>query len=303
MISFAVGAATALVLVAVARLVARALPPVAATAVTALTALAAMALWLADMALLAAPLVGRVPALAALGHWSGVGLATHNTVPTWVSATACGVLVVAGAGVGALATRARPSARSLWLLAKHAPACTADGFSVVRSDRAFALALPGWPGRVVLSSAMLRALEPDEREAVLAHERCHLHCGHYLCRWLIRLAAALFPPAHALVGECDYALERWADESAARVVGDRDLVARALARAALAGQPASWAGAMAFPRHAVTRRVSALLAEPLSMRWGGIGTLSAVWLVAMVAAGLSAHQTEIAFEAARRLFT
>ncbi len=307
MIGFVVGVLAALVLVVAARSVARALPPVAAVAVTTITGLVAMAIWLGNMALLSSMLVGRVPALAALGHWSGKGLAAHDAAPVWVSATACAVLVEALAGVGALALRAWPSAQSMWLLAKHSPACTSDGFSVVRSDRAFAVALPGWPGspgwpgQVVVSSAMLRVLQPDEREAVMAHERCHLRCGHYLCRWLVRASAALFPPAIALVGECDFALERWADESAARSVGDRALVARALARAALAGQPAAFPGAMAFPRHAVTRRVHELLAKPLPMRWGGIVALGALCLVAMAAATLAAHETEVAFELAKRL--
>jgi len=51
---------------------------------------------------------------------------------------------------------------------------------VVQHDRLAAYCLPGRGGRIVLTSAALAALRPDELAAVLAHERAHLSGRHHL---------------------------------------------------------------------------------------------------------------------------
>ncbi len=56
-----------------------------------------------------------------------------------------------------------------------------------------AYALPGLPGRVVVSTGMLDALNDADRKAMLAHERAHLACHHYAFVAAAHLAAACNP--------------------------------------------------------------------------------------------------------------
>jgi hypothetical protein len=75
-------------------------------------------------------------------------------------------------------------------------------------------------------------------------------------------AAAVNPlliPARTAV---TYLVERWADEEAADAVSDRDLVARTVARAALATIEQSPAPALGLTGGVIVRRVSALQRPP-----------------------------------------
>src|ERR1019366_3181879 len=94
-------------------------------------------------------------------------------------------------------------------------------------------------GRVGVSTAMLRALPPDERRVLLAHEAAHLRHHHHLYVQLAELGAAANPLLRPLALAVRDGTERWADEDAAAEVGDRALAARALARAGLARALAS----------------------------------------------------------------
>lgn len=111
-----------------------------------------------------------------------------------------------------------------------------SGLVVAEWDEPHALAVPGRPGHVLVTTGMLRALDAGERRAMLAHERAHLTGRHdRLVSWAS--AAAAVDPFLARVRDAvAHQAERWADEEAAAVVGDRALVARAVARAALAGR-------------------------------------------------------------------
>ncbi|MGW3622152.1 M56 family metallopeptidase [Streptomyces sp. NPDC000880] len=142
----------------------------------------------------------------------------------------------------------------------------ADGELVVlKDDSPDAYALPGRPGRIVVTTGMLRALSAAEREALFAHERAHLRGHHHLFVAVVDLAALCHPGLRALREPLSYALERSADEAAARAVGDRHLAARAIGRAALAirAMPSPGAGrpgfALAAAAGPVPRRVAALL--------------------------------------------
>lgn len=109
-----------------------------------------------------------------------------------------------------------------------------EGVVVADLDTPMAVAVPGRPGHVLVTTAMLRLLDRRERAAMYAHERAHLRHRHHLLVTAAAAAAAVNPllgPARDAVA---YLIERWADEDAAAEVGDRDLVARAVARAALA---------------------------------------------------------------------
>ncbi|MGW0855934.1 M56 family metallopeptidase [Streptomyces sp. NPDC002690] len=156
------------------------------------------------------------------------------------------------------------------------------GVSVVESPVPYAYALPGGlrpahrrrsarrgdprggrkggTGRVVVSSALLDCLEPPEREALFAHERAHLVGRHHRYLLLTQLAARANPFLVPLRTAVAYSAERWADEEAARAVGSRRVVARAVGKAALVSAGSPYGGLAAFAVEGpVPRRVAALL--------------------------------------------
>jgi Zn-dependent protease with chaperone function len=109
---------------------------------------------------------------------------------------------------------------------------------VLASPRPFAYTLGGRSGGVVVSRGMLGLLDDDERDAMLAHELAHLHLRHHrLLGFAQVVTAALMPVApavHQAAASLARELEVIADQAAAGAVGDRRVVARALAKAALA---------------------------------------------------------------------
>ncbi|MFD8783477.1 M56 family metallopeptidase [Kitasatospora sp. NPDC059599] len=144
--------------------------------------------------------------------------------------------------------------------------------AVLDDERADAFALPGRlprpgrpgePGRIVVTSGMLRALSGPERSALLAHERAHLAARHHVFLAFAEHAAHVHPALRALRTPLGYHLERWADEVAAARVGDRTVTARAVGRAALAASrsPRPDRPRLAPAAHSgpVPRRVAALL--------------------------------------------
>jgi beta-lactamase regulating signal transducer with metallopeptidase domain len=109
-----------------------------------------------------------------------------------------------------------------------------SGLIVVDDETPTAFAVAGVPGHVVVSTAMLEALDAPERKVLLAHEAAHLRHHHHVFTQLAQLSAAANPLLRPLARVIVANTERWADEVAAQEVGSRDLVARGLARAALA---------------------------------------------------------------------
>lgn len=85
-------------------------------------------------------------------------------------------------------------ARALAESFRRAGRLPADGSVVVLPGPAIeAYALPGWPGRIVVSGRLLSALDDDGRTALLAHERAHLAARHHLFAAAAHLAAAANP--------------------------------------------------------------------------------------------------------------
>ncbi|EXG79740.1 M56 family metallopeptidase [Cryptosporangium arvum] len=109
-----------------------------------------------------------------------------------------------------------------------------DGVLIVDDPDPEAYAVPGRPGLVVMHTGLLEVLAPGEQEVVLAHERSHLRRRHYAHVLLVRVTTWLNPLLRPLVASVTEQVERWADEDAAREVGDRTVAARAIAKAALA---------------------------------------------------------------------
>lgn len=191
--------------------------------------------------------------------------------------------------------------------------------AVLPDTEPYAYALPGLPGRrgrVVVSTAMLACLDEGERRVLVAHEQAHLAARHHRCLLLAQLAARANPLLAPLREAVAYSAERWADEEAARVVGSRRTVARAVARAALVSRHAPAPGLVAFAQPGpgagagagaqpgpgpgpVPRRVAALLApEPPGRSWPPTGTAAglAAWVAAAgtAASALSALTAAVA---------
>ncbi|MGX1956005.1 M56 family metallopeptidase [Streptomyces anulatus] len=167
----------------------------------------------------------------------------------------------------------------------------------------YAYALPGSPGRVMVSTALLASLEPAEHRAVFAHERAHLAGRHHRLLLATRLAGCVNPLLWPLLGALVYSTERWADEEAARVTGDRRLTARAVGKAALVSRPVR--GGAAFAAFAaagpVPRRVAALLG-PVPPDRGWPPALTPAGVAALVAAAGTTVSALSALNAAVALF-
>lgn len=147
--------------------------------------------------------------------------------------------------------------------------------AVLPDGAPYAYALPGGRrDRVVVTTALLACLEPAERRALFAHERAHLAARHHRLLLAVRLAARANPFLRPLRTAVSYTAERWADEDAARAVGSRRVVARAIGKAALvsAGSPAATLAGFAASGP-VPRRVAALLGPaPAARSWPPVFT-------------------------------
>ncbi|MEU5284274.1 M56 family metallopeptidase [Streptomyces sp. NPDC020755] len=175
--------------------------------------------------------------------------------------------------------------------------------AVLPDDVPYAYALPGSPGRVMVSTALLASLEPAEHRALFAHERAHLAGRHHRLLLATRLAGCVNPLLWPLLGALVYSTERWADEEAARVTGDRRLTARAVGKAALVSRPVP--GGAAFAAFAaagpVPRRVAALLG-PVPPDRGWPPALTPAGVAAFVAAAGTTVSALSALNAAVALF-
>jgi Zn-dependent protease with chaperone function len=303
-----------------ARPLADRLPPVAATWLLTLSAIVLAAASSAVLGLLALTALVRIPFVESLGGMSRPVISQDDPASLPV-AIAAGALLAAAVTMACRALWRR--AKALLAAGREAQRLPGTGQVVVTEDEsADAYTLPGLPCRIVVTSGMLRALSDPERQVLLAHERAHASALHYLFTTAARLAAAANPLLRPVAVAVGYTVERWADERAAAVTGDRQVTARAIARAALAttaappGRPAPGAsalgvtglgvaglgtallGAMSVPagmRRAgpVPRRVAALLSPPPRPHL----LLLAAVLVLVVVSGVSA------LEAAKDLHT
>jgi Zn-dependent protease with chaperone function len=255
----------------------------------------------AALALLVASAAAQVPVLAAMGHYSQPVL--HRGDPTSAVTGAVAAFVLTAAAL-AVAITFRCRARALAESYRRAARLPDDGTVVVVPGPAIeAYALPGSPGRIVVSGRLFESLDEAGRAALLAHERAHLAGRHHLFATVAYLAAAANPVLLPLARAVDYTVERWADEHAAHVTGDRRLVAATIGQVAMLAtpvhRPAATLGIVAArARRAsvrsrrisvawagpVPRRVAALLAPPPRTR----RLLLAMAVLVVLAAGVSA---------------
>jgi len=96
-----------------------------------------------------------------------------------------------------------------------------------------AYSLPGPRPTVVVSRGMSALLDRDEFRVVLAHERAHAELRHDLALLAGRVCVVAMPLLAPMMRVLEHAIEREADEVAARECGNRRLVARAVAKVAL----------------------------------------------------------------------
>lgn len=249
-----------LVFAAVAPAAGRRLPPAAATRLLAAGAVLAAGCGGVVLAVLASIWVGQIGEVARWGHWSPVVLHADSPVPLPVGVIAGAVLLpLAAFGVRVAAGRCRA------LVQVHRACRRLAGpgqVAVVDSDVPDAFTTPERLGRIVVTTALRAALDDDQYAALLAHERSHLAHRHAWWRLAADLAAAVNPLLRRTAAAVAQATEQWADEDAATAVGDRTLVARAVAAAALATRHRRATPVPAATGGQAPRRVRALLAPP-----------------------------------------
>ncbi len=231
------------------------------------------------MVVLAVGFLVHLPYLGGGFVWCQTVLGFHASVNPWLGAATTGFLAVGIVRAG----------RSVRAWRRHRCA-DAGAPALVESDEWFAYSLPGPGQRVAVSAGLVEALNGDELEIVLAHERghaCHRHDRHLLAA---ELAAGLVPPLEWLRRRLRFALERWADEVAVDAIGgDREKVAFTLARVALgpAEMPEAFA---AFNGLGVPARVEALLRpRPLSNEGFWSSTIGVGVVAVLLAAAVQGH--------------
>jgi len=265
----------------------------------------------AALALLAAYAAAPAPVLAALGDYSQSVM--RRLDPISASTGAVAALALAGAAVG-VAVIFRNRARALSESYRRSAGLGARGSIVVVPGPAIeAYALPGRPGRIVVSGRLLDRLDAGSRAALIAHERAHLAGRHHLFASVARLAAAANPMLLPVARSVEYTVERWADEHAASVTGDRRLVAETIGQVALLASPRprqaprialgivgqftervslAWAGP-------VPRRVAALLTGPPRRRTLLVAASAAIVVLAGVSALEAARDLHALLELAQ----
>lgn len=220
----------------------------------------------------------------------GVDRGVTSSVPDVLAVAAAAWLLVAGLRALGVVLARRRMHRGL-----HAAVagidCTSDGVTVIADPRPEAFAVPACrpaPARIVVTEGMLRALGPRQRLAMYAHERAHLDGRHHRLRAVAEVAAAVNPALGPASRAMAHLCERSADERAAAHVGDRGLVAEAVAMAALAsratGSPA-YHRTLGFGHLGVVQRVAALHRPARTHRRVVALVAGAAVLVVLLAAG------------------
>lgn len=249
---------------------------------------------LAARALLIVGIAAASAWLWLLAALSVAGLAEQESIERWIGW--CPRLYLADGhvplwlGLGAfvlLVASLRGLARAFGAqvrLRRALPRCDDTGVLVVDSMTPRAFAVPGQGGGVVVSRGMIAALDADEQRVLWAHERAHLRNHHHRFLAAADLMVGVLPVLGPVARRLEFAIERWADEDSAERTGDRRVVARAIAKAALASidQPDV---RMAMAGCGVPARVEAMLAGPRST--GLAATVSPVVVAGLATASVA----------------
>lgn len=232
--------------------------------------------------LLALTLFDDIPPLSALDNKPHLGL--PKPVPGPVALCAA---ILLGAGAVRLILGVRR--RAAFVDRLRGLGRPAAGLVVADWEQPYAVAVPGRPGHIVTTSGMLRLLDGDERRVLFAHENSHLARDHHRLVAVASWAGAVNPLLVPVAALIRHLVERWADEDAVAEVGDRALVARAVAKASLATAGYRMADALGLDGAGSVQRVTALM-QPRSPRQTGrlaaVATLSLCMLLATVVASV-----------------
>jgi Zn-dependent protease with chaperone function len=169
----------------------RRLPPALATRVLVGGGLAVTGSALFVLAVVAFTWIGQLPAIAALGPWSPATLRHDSPIPDAAAAGATLLLALLAAQVARIVLRRSRALLAVSRSCRHLP--EASALVVVDSDAADAFTTPQRHGRIVVTTGLLRALDPAERRVVLAHEASHLEHRHPWWLLAAELAAVLNP--------------------------------------------------------------------------------------------------------------
>ena len=252
-------------------------------------AVIAAANWFAFLVIIAFTGLGRISFVASQGHWSAARWRGLDPVGIW-TARAAGVVLIACLGWFAVTFVRQLSARRA-VRALNGGFGTDETLVIVDDEAPHAYSIGGRRPRIVISRGLLQELSAAERRAVLSHEAAHVQHHHDVHLLVVRLAAAMNPMLHRFVATAVFAVERWADEQTATVVGDRRLVARTLVRAALAGVGSVGRpdAALAHAASDVHHRVTALLAGPPRQRWSVTSATTLLLLATLMSPLLAAN--------------
>jgi hypothetical protein len=281
---------------------ARRLPPAVATFLLSIGGLLAATGSATSLGLLGFTLVGQSRLLAEQGQWSNSALRHGDPVAAPVAALALILLAVLTVRVVTATTGRLLALRDAYRLAAALPA-TGGELTVIDHPDGHAYAVPGRPGRIVVSRGLLRDLDTHQRRALLAHERAHLTHRHYLHHAVAYLAAAANPLLRRLPAAVALSTERWADESAATRCR-RETVADALTRTASRGSgllrvPATVLGVAVTE---LATRIQALRDPAPRLRLWRVALLITLLVATAAAVIEAAHDTERLFELAQAAY-
>ncbi|GHF50458.1 Zn-dependent protease with chaperone function [Amycolatopsis bartoniae] len=264
--------AVPLIVLLAARLLGDRLRPDTAARVFAWTALVAAGAAAVNLLAFAVTAVAEIPVVARTFDWSRAVVAAGTAPVPEVSWLALGWVVVAAGAVVHVVRRRRRALRGARREAALLPA--GEDVVLVPDPGADAFALPGKPGRIVVTTGMRKLLDERQYSALLAHERAHLAGDHHVLVWLGELAAAVHPLLRPVARRVGFLVERAADESAVRELGDRRQVAVAIGTAALAttepARPGARLMALGSSPGVVPDRVRALLRPGRAARWQAV---------------------------------
>lgn len=244
-------------------------PAVAVRAVVVVAAVTTIA-YVGSMTMLSLTLMDDVPPLRAFDHRADLNL--PKPVPGWLALSAALVLLV-----GSVRLVREVVARRRVVTGLRASGRPHDGLAIANMSEPFAVAVPGRPGHVLVTTGMLRALDGVDRRVLLAHENSHLTRRHHACVAAVAYAAAINPLLSRMTAAVIYLVERTADEDAAVEVGDRNAVARAVAKASLAASGNRFVHVLGLHGSKASDRLRAIAAPPSEGRWSaGMSAIAGV---------------------------
>jgi len=181
----------------------------------------------------------------------------------WIAVPVLLALTWGGAAALVRHWKDAPAAKALRALESVArPAGPSMSMCLVDGEAPLALTHGRWRPRTLVSRALARSLEPEEWEALVAHEQAHVRRAEPFWRWLAQLGSTPLPPAtrRAVLAELVLASEQICDAEAARRT-DPLAVARAIlsVERLMAGAPAPAFSTVGIADGGVGARIDTLL--------------------------------------------